>query len=86
MKDHDVNTKALLLRARQKNLVCKKDKLRYKLTSVSNIKHLLTSDGLKADSHKIEAVRNMPIRTDVPAVQRFAGFVYYLARCLPKLS
>ena len=30
--------------------------------------------------------KNMPIPTDVPSVQRFVGFVNYLARFLPKLS
>ena len=86
VKDHDENLKALLQRAREKNLVFNRDKLRYKLTSVPYMGHLLTSEGLKADPNKIEAVKNMPIPTDVPSVQRFVGFVNYLARFLPKLS
>ena len=86
VKDHDSNLKALLMRARQKKLVFNKDKLRYKLTSVSYMGYLLTSDGLKTDPSKIEAVKIMPIPTDVPSVQRFVGFVNYLARFLPKLS
>ena len=86
VKDHDENLKALLLRARQTNLVFNKDKLRYKLTSVPYMGHLLTSEGLRADPNKIDAVKNMPIPTDVPSVQRFVGFVNYLARFLPKLS
>ena len=31
-------------------------------------------------------VKNMPIPTDVPSVQRFVGFVNYFARFLPKLA
>ena len=68
VKDHDENLKALLLRARQTNLVFNKDKLRYKLTSVPYMGHLLTSEGLRADPNKIDAVKNMPITTDVPSV------------------
>ena len=86
IEDHDVIMETLFLTAKQKNLVFNKDKLRYKLTSVPYIGHLLTSEALKADPHKIKTARNMPIPTDVPEVQQYVGFVNYLARHLPKLS
>ena len=44
------------------------------------MRHLLTSQGLKPGPSKVEAVRN------VNNVQRFIGFVNYLARFLPRLS
>ena len=48
--------------------------------------HLLSSDGLKPDPAKVEAVTKMPRPEDVEGVQRLNGFVNYLAKFLPKLS
>ena len=48
--------------------------------------HLLTSQGLKPDPSKVEAVRKMPKLINVNDVQQFIGFVNYLSRFLPRLS
>ena len=48
--------------------------------------HLLSSDGLKPDPAKVEAVTKMPRPEDVEGVQRLNGLVNYLAKFLPKLS
>ena len=48
--------------------------------------HLLSSDGLKLDPAKVEAINKMPRPEHVEGVQRLNGFVNYLAKFLPKLS
>ena len=48
--------------------------------------HLFTTQGLKPDLTKIEALRDMPAPTDVAGVLRFCGLAQYLARFLPNLS
>lgn len=48
--------------------------------------HILSAQGLKADPEKVKAVMDMPLPTDVKAVQRFVGSVTYLAKFLPRLS
>ena len=80
--DHDQNLINLLQRAKENNL--KKLKLRQK--SVAYMGHLLTSQGLKPDPSKVEAVRKMAKLVNVNDVQRFIGFVNYLSRFLPRLS
>ena len=47
---------------------------------------LFTSDGLKPDPMKVDAIANMPRPDDKKAVQRLLGCVNYLARFMPKLS
>ena len=47
---------------------------------------LLTSQGLKSDPSKVEAVQKMPKLVNVNDVQRFIDFVNYLLHFLPQLS
>lgn len=47
---------------------------------------LLTTEGLCPDPEKVAAVQHMQTPTDVKSLQRFLGFVNYLAKFLPHLS
>ena len=84
--DHDKNLKALLQRAREVKLTFNKEKLQLRLKSVPYMGHLLTSEGLKPDPRKTQAIETMNMPNDAPALQRYLGFVNYLSRFLPKLS
>ncbi|KAK2557053.1 Retrovirus-related Pol polyprotein from transposon 17.6 [Acropora cervicornis] len=92
LKDHDRNLVALLERAREVNLKLNPKKLKLRLSEVPFIGHLLTSTGVKPDPEKMRAVQEMPVpdgRTSaekVKAVQRFLGFVNYLAKFVPHLA
>ena len=92
LRDHDRNLVALLQRAREVNLKLNPKKLKLRLNEVPYIGHLLTPDGVKPDPEKVRAVQDMP-RPDgrnraekVKAVQRFLGFVNYLAKFVPHLA
>ena len=47
--------------------------------------HIITDDGLKPDTDKVKAIADMPRPIDFEDVQRFNGFVNYLAKFLSKL-
>ena len=74
------------------NLKLNPKKLKLRLSEVPFFGHLLTSTGLKPDPEKVRAVQEMPVpdgRTSaekVKAVQRFLGFVNYLAKFVPHLA
>ena len=85
-QDHDRNLKNLLDRCRTKDIKLNKDKFQFKCSEVSFIGHVMTKDGLKPDSRKVEAIVKMEHPTDVPAVQRFIGLVKYLSKFLQDLS
>ena len=86
LSDHDSNLLNLLKRARSVNLKLNKKKLRLRLDQVTYMGQLFTSDGLKPDPVKVDAIANMPRPDDKKAVQRLLGCVDYLARFRPKLS
>ena len=71
--DHDQNSISLLQRAKENNLKLNLKKLKLRQKSVAYMGHLLTSQGLKPDCSKVEAVRKMPKLVNVNDVQRFIG-------------
>ena len=85
-RDHDVNMRALLERARVCHLVLNPDKVKLRSKSVPFIGHILTDEGLKVDESKVEAIMKMPAPTDIAALKRILGMVGYLAKFLPHLS
>lgn len=48
--------------------------------------HSFTSEGLRPDPMKVEAIVNMPRPDDKRAVQRLLGCVNYLSRFMPTIS
>ncbi len=68
-------------RARERNLKLNKKNVKLRMSEVPYIGHLLTSEGIKPDSKKVEAVCKMP-----QPVKRFLGMVYYLSKSLPNIS
>ena len=91
-RDHDENMIRLLERCQEKNLKLNHERFKLKLSEVPYMGHLLTSSGLEPDPEKVRAVKEMPIPDSatlsekVKPMQRFLGFVNYLAKFLPKLS
>ncbi|GAB1608626.1 hypothetical protein Ahia01_001147000 [Argonauta hians] len=85
-EDHDKNLKNLLELCRRVGLRLNRKKAEIRKQEISFLGHLITSDGLKIDPEKLEAIRKMPKPEDVEGVRRFCGFVNYLAKFLPKLS
>ena len=82
--DHDVKLKCLLERCRTVGIRLNRDKMNLHQTSVTFLGHLVTTEGLKPDPEKVRAIDDMTRPTDVEGVQRFNGFVNYLAKFLPK--
>lgn len=71
--DHDRNLIGVLERGRQCKLKFNKQKLKLRVTKVSYIGHLLTSESLFLDLKKVQAIIDMPYPDGVQAVQCFLG-------------
>ena len=80
------NERAFLEKCRQWNLKLNRLKVRRHQSSVKFMGHLLTSEGLKPDPDKIQAILQMPEPEDLPALKRFLGMVTYLSKFTPHLS
>jgi hypothetical protein len=65
-------------RCKEKGLRLNPDKIQLQLNEVSYMGHRLTTNGLKIDPEKTKAIRDMPIPTDKPGVQRLLGMANYV--------
>ncbi|PIK51362.1 hypothetical protein BSL78_11730 [Apostichopus japonicus] len=60
--------------------------MRLRLTEVKYMGYVLTSQGVKPDPAKLDAVTQMSEPTDKKGVQRLIGCVTYLSKFMPNLS
>ena len=86
VKDHDKNLHTLLERCRAQGIALNPEKLKIRVKEVKFMGHILSSEKIKADPEKIQAVREMPKPTNVEEAQRLDGSVNYLAKFLPRLA
>jgi hypothetical protein len=84
--DHNIKFENLLKRLREINCKLNKDKVNLLRTSVKFYGHMLTNEGLKVDTSKVEAISKMPTPTSSKEVLRFLGMVGYLSRFINNLS
>ena len=56
------------------------DKIKYKMTEVPFIGHVVTSKGLSIDPCKLLAIQDMPTPTNVASVQKLLGLAQYLSK------
>ena len=78
-KDHDKNLIDLLERCRERNLKLNPEKLKFRLHELPFMGHKVTTNGLKPDESKIEAITSK-------AVLRFLGMCKFLAQYIPRFS
>jgi hypothetical protein len=53
---------------------------------VSYVGHTFTSEGIKPDKEKVQAILLMPEPSTKQELQRFIGMIQYLAKFIPGLS
>lgn len=86
LADHDRKLEKLLQRCHEVGIRLNPEKMKLRQKSVPFLGHVITSEGLKPDPAKVEAVLKLQQPNDVEGVQRLNGFVNYLAKFLPGLS
>ena len=53
-----------------------------RMNEIRFLGHRISEDGLKPDPDKVKTIVNMKPPSDVPEIQRLAGMVNYLAKCM----
>lgn len=71
---------------RENNCKLNRSKLNLCQTSVKFFEHILTTEGLKPDPAKVDAIRRIQSPENKKDVEKFVGLVNYLGRYMPNLS
>ena len=77
---HDENLETLLPRADSRGQKVNANKFNYRLSEVCYAGHILSSQGIRADPKKTEAICDMPAPADVAGVRRFLGMANNLGK------
>ena len=80
------NLEQVLARIEKSELKLNKTKCKFGLNEVKYVGHIFSSEGVRADPSKIEAIVDMPMPENASDVHRFLGMVTYLGKFLPNLS
>ena len=85
-EDHDKKLRLLLQRCRETDMKLNRNKCEFRLDEINFMGHRVTSEGLKPEERKIEAILKMENPIDVKGIQRLQGTIGYLSKFLPGLS
>ena len=82
-QEHDRILRTVPQRAREKGVKFNKNKIQFKVPTVTYMGDVVTANGLQPDEQKIVAIVDMPPPTDVSSLQRLLGMSKYLSQCIP---
>ena len=85
-EEHDQILRKVLQRLRDKNLTLNPDKCIFSRDSISFMGHTLTSEGLKPQDSKIQAVLQTERPTNVKELKSFLGLVSYCSKFVPQFA
>lgn len=83
---HIQDLRKVLLCLRNAGLTLKLQKCHFCLTEVKFLGHVVTPEGVKADTAKTEAIQNFPIPKNLKELQRFLGMSGWYHRYVPNFS
>ena len=84
--EHNHLLEKVLEHSRKVGLKLHRSKMKILTSEVPYIGHVLTSNRLKPDPSKVQAVEEMPSPADKPALLRFLGMVNYMSKFIPNLA
>ena len=84
--DNKLNLSATLQRCSERNIILNEEKQQTGLKEIVFHGHKITSEGVKVDETKVEAIHNMPAPTDVEGIRRICGMAQYMSRFISDLA
>ena len=85
-EEHDTHLAGFLKRCKDQGIKLNKKKMEVATTSICFMGHQITSEGLRADPAKVEAIMQLPTPQDLTELRRIFGMVNFVAKFMPNLS
>lgn len=85
-EEHDMRLKMILRRLDDWNVALNDGKCMYGVSEMKILGHILSADGIKPDSDKLESIRRFREPKSGEEVRSFLGLVNYLSKFIPDLA
>ncbi|MBW0585666.1 hypothetical protein O181_125381 [Austropuccinia psidii MF-1] len=85
-EEHVKHVASVLQRHRDNNLFSKASKCVFHASSVEYLGYVVSSEGLKMDSSKVQQILNWPQPKNIKALQSFLGFASFYCRLIKNYS
>ena len=86
VEEHDRRLELVLERAQQQNLKLNKEKSQIGQKEISYVGHILSQNGIKPDSKKVEAITKIPTPQKKEELFEFLGMMTYVSKFIPNYS
>ena len=86
LQEHDKCLRKVFLTIRESGLKLNKTKCQIRKQSIVFLGHIISSEVIKIDPSKTEAITKMPLPRSVNDLQRFLGMINYLGKFIPNLA
>ena len=84
--EHDQDIYGVLTRLQEHDVLLNKEKCIFSRSEVTFYGHIFSSEGLKADPEKIEAITNMSVPQKVSEVKSLLWMAQYVSRNIPEYA
>ena len=85
LQEHDERLRKVFLKIRESGLKLNKTKCQIRKQPIVFLGHIISSEGIKIDPSKTEAITKMPLAISVNELQRFLGMGNYLGKFILNL-
>lgn len=85
-EEHDERMEKFLQRCQEEGVRLNKNKMDYKMSSITFMGHKVTANGLQIDENKTKAINDMPTPTNVSSLRSFLGLVNFLSKFIPNAA
>ena len=86
LQEHDKCLRKVFSTIRESGLKLNKTKCQIRKQSIVFLGHIISSEGIKIDPSKTEAITKMPLPRSVNDLQRFLGMINYFGKFIPNLT
>ena len=86
LAEHNNRLRKVLLKVRESGLRLNKNKCQFCKNSIVFLGHIISSEGIKVDPSKTDAITKMSVPQSLTELQRFLGMVNYLSKFIPNLA
>ena len=86
LAEHNNRLRKVLLKVRESGLRLNKNKCQFCKNSIVFLGHIISSEIIKVDPSKTDAITKMSVPQSRTELQRFLGMVNYLSKFIPNLA